>query len=547
MGNQRKTKKQLIEELDALGTQVADLEAVVRQSKREDPVRRSEAGYRALVEHATYGIYRSSVEGEFLAVNPALVEMLGYETKEELLAVRLDPYVYRDPEVRAALIERYESAGEIEGIEVEWQCKDGDPITVRLSGRPVYDQEGETECFEMIAEDVTERRKLEAHLRQAQKMEAVGQLTGGIAHDFKNILTIIMSSAEMVDGALPEGTDHLRADLDQVRRAARRGAEMVRKLLGFSRRDILTIEPLDLKQVVSEMTRMLKRLVPEHIEIQVIADGPVGTVLADPGAIEQTLLNLATNARDAMPDGGALTIDVRQVELDNSHRTTHPWVVPGEYVRIAVRDVGVGMDEETKEHIFEPFYTTKPEGKGSGLGMPMVYGLVKQHGGFVHVYSEKGEGTEVKLYFPVTCSEADTLEPAGAHQMSLPAGTETILVVEDEEPIRRSSVRALENHGYSVLEAKNGEEALEVFGAHESEIALIVSDLVMPKLGGRQLYEVLHQRGKKVRFLFTSGYSAIEVGEGFSLKPEIPFLHKPWALTDFLSRVREVLDQGASS
>jgi two-component system cell cycle sensor histidine kinase/response regulator CckA len=508
----------------------------------EDP----EESYRSLTEGALYGIYRSTVDGRFLTVNPALVEMLGYGSRAELLAVDLARDVYADPDERRNLIEKYRGHGRIEGVEVEWRKKDGSGVLVRLSGRPVRGGAGNLECFEMIAEDVTERRTLEAQLRQSQKMEAVGQLTGGIAHDFNNILTVILANADLLEADLPQGRADLRAVLHETRTAAQRGADLVRKLLGFSRRGKLEMKSVDLAQLVTDLSGMLRRVLPENVEVNLIANPPIGSALADAGAIEQVLLNLATNARDAMPDGGLLTIEVKPDWLDGEYYATHPWVEPGEYVSISVTDTGIGMDERTRERVFEPFFTTKPIGRGTGLGMAMIYGTVKQHRGHMHLYSEVGTGTTVKVYLPVAQPAAS--QPAESLFEEVPEhGSETILVVEDDLSIGRATRRALENHGYTVLLAADGEEALEtVRRCGRSAIDLIITDLVMPKLGGRQLYEALRSAGSNIRVMFASGYSRRDIEECASLDTEVPFLHKPWTLTELLSRVRQALERECS-
>ena len=519
-------------------------EDITEHRRAEETAARAQADYRHLVYHATYGIFRTSIRDKFLMVNPALVEMLGYGSEAELLAVRPSE-LHEDPEVRERLIERDKYADRIVGSEVQWKRKGGGKITVRLSGRPVHDPKGLPEGFEMIAEDVTEQRTLEAQLRQSQKMEAIGHLTGGIAHDFNNILTVIMSNAELIAGSLPADAGDERADLNELRGAAGRGSVMIKKLLGFGRREKLVHKPVNLGRLVCELTQVLHRLIPESIQIQIAADESAGTVLADPGAMEQILLNLATNARDAMPDGGTLRVECRRVQLDAGYQSTHPWVAPGEYSCIVVSDTGIGMDEKTQQRIFEPFYTTKPAGAGTGLGMAMVYGLMKQHEGFVHVYSEPGQGTAVKLYFHAINEEAESIARGPTHRASLPEGTETILIVEDEQAIRRATKRVLEKHGYTTLLACDGQEAIEIFDTHESDIDLILTDLVMPKLGGRQLYDALRHGGEKIKFILTTGYSVEEVYGSASFDRSVPFLHKPWSLTDLLHCVRDVLDEDA--
>ncbi|UCF40167.1 MAG: PAS domain S-box protein [Gemmatimonadota bacterium] len=514
---------------------------ITERRRVEDELRRSEAVYRALVDHAPYGIYLSSLDSKLLSVNPALVDMLGYRSEQELLGVSVQEELCAEPEAGDALSARLREGEPVDGVEMEWRRKDGRRVTVRLSGRPVHGDGGEFEGYQMIAEDVTERRVLEAQLRQAQKMEAIGQLTGGIAHDFNNVLTVILANADLVVSALPRELTQARADLEDIQGAARRGTTLIRKLLGFSRRERLELQPTDLTQLMQDLSAMLRRVVPENIEIQLLAAEPDAVAAADPGAIEQIVLNLATNSRDAMPDGGILRIETSRTWLDEGYRATHPWVDPGEYICLTCTDTGMGMDEETRERVFEPFFTTKPPGEGTGLGMAMIYGLVKQHGGYVHVYSDPGEGTTVNVYFPAVSASAEAAA-AGPSAAGM-RGDETILLVEDEGGIRRATRRALEGQGYSVLLAADGEEALEVFRQHEAAIDLIVSDLVMPRLGGRQFYQALKEQGKRPRILFTSGYSAQDVRAGLGFLRGVPFLHKPWTLTDLFLRVREVLEQ----
>ncbi len=501
-----------------------------------------EESYRSLTEGALYGIYRSTIDGRFVTVNPALVQMLGYGSQQELLAVDLAQDVYSDPAERTQLIEQYSDQQKIEGVEVEWRRKDGSRLTVRLSGRPAKNACDSVECFEMIVEDVTDRRVLEAQLRQSQKMEAVGQLTGGIAHDFNNILTIILANADLLQADIPPERADLRAVLDETKTAAQRGSDLIKKLLGFSRRGQLEIQSVDLARLVRDLSGVLRRVLPENVEVVLASDPPLECAMADPGAIEQILLNLATNARDAMPEGGSLKIDVRSDWLDEGYHATHPWVEPGRYVSISVTDSGIGMDAQTKERVFEPFFTTKPEGRGTGLGMAMIYGTVKQHKGHIHVYSELGTGTTVRIYIPVASETSVAPRPAVSRGGSV-GGCETVLVVEDDISIRRATRRALENHGYTVLLAGDGEEALEIVRRHgASRIDLIVTDLVMPKLGGRQLYEALRAAGNNVRVMFASGYSRPDIEECAALDAEVPFLHKPWTLAELLSRVRQTLD-----
>ncbi|UCG85863.1 MAG: PAS domain S-box protein [Gemmatimonadota bacterium] len=519
---------------------------ISERKRAEQALLESEAKYRGLVEKATHGIYRSSWDGRFLMVNPALVRMLGYDSADELLSLHIGRDVYLNPTEREHTIEKYKSVGRIDGVEVDWKRKDGTPISVSLSGRPVHGDDGNLKYFEMIAEDVTERRMLEAQLRQVHKMEAIGRLTGGIAHDFNNLLTVISANAEIVARSLPEELAELRSDVSDLQTAAQRGSALIKKLLGFGRRAMLDLQVVDLSKLVADTATMVRRLVSEDIEIDMVVGGQVSNIKADPVAVGQILLNLVTNARDAMPDGGVLRIGVADTWISEGFSSTHPGSTPGPYVCVTVADTGVGMSSETKEHIFEPFFTNKPHGVGTGLGMAMVYGLVKQLSGYVDVSSEPAAGTVVKLYFPRYEAPAPAEEVPSAGGLT-PGGNETILVVEDEDAIRRTIKRALEGRGYKVLLAADGEQALGLFLESEGEIDLVISDLIMPKMGGHQLYEVLRSQGKRVPFLFTSGYSTTEANTGEFINASVPVLHKPWTLGDLFSRVRDVLDQNGAA
>src|SRR2546422_358414 len=366
---------------------------ITERCRAEAALRHSEESHRALVQHASYAIYRSTVEGRFLTVNPALVRMLGYESRDQLLAVDLAVDVYADPDERQRILDRFEVEDVVEGVEVTWKRRDGEEILVRLSGRAVRRPGGAIDCFETIAEDVTERRALEEQLRQSQKMEAIGQLTGGIAHDFNNLLTIILANAQLVAKALPSGQTDAQADLRDVMSAALRGRVMVKELLGFARRSRLELQSVHLGGLIDDLSGFLRRILPADVEIMASSEHDLPDVRADVHATEQILFNLVTNARDAMPDGGVLRIETSRVHLSEDQRQAWGSVRAGEHVCLSVGDTGVGMDEETRAHMFEPFFTTKPAGKGTGLGLSTGYGLVKQHGGGIDVDSEPGKGT----------------------------------------------------------------------------------------------------------------------------------------------------------
>jgi PAS domain S-box-containing protein len=515
----------------------------------ERAVGESEERYRTLFEGAPYGIYRTSVAGRFVAANPALVTMLGYASAEELTRIDVNTELYVDPELRARLIEKHRGPDRIVGDEVEWKRKDGKPITVRLTGRPLHDDDGNLTGFEMLAEDVTEQRALEAQLRQAQKMEAVGQLTGGIAHDFNNLLSVILLNTKLVESALEAGQPVLSSDLREIEAAAQKAAATTRKLLGFSRRADLKLGLTNLADVIRGFAAMLRRALPESIELEVATLGVAPAVLADAGAVEQILLNLATNARDAMPAGGSLTIELSERILDVAACSGRPWAHPGRYACIAVSDSGIGMDPETQAHIFEPFFTTKPVGVGTGLGLAMVYGLLKQHGGFIQVYSERGKGTTFRLYIPAAASDTVSADRDDRDRAKRgpQGGSETILVVEDEAMLRAVCKQALERFGYSVMVAADGTQALRTFRQHAEEIDLVLSDLVMPNMGGPELARALKHEFPNVKLLLVSGYSGREAAARRGVDPSIPFLEKPWALEDLLRTVRRTLDGDPAS
>ena len=444
--------------------------------------------------------------------------------------------MFKDPAARARYLAHMNDAPGAVETQALWRRQDGDTITVRLYGRTVRREDGRVECHEVFAEDVSERRGLEEQLRQAQKMEAIGQLTGGIAHDFNNLLTIILANAEL----LARGRDE--ASLRDIVSAAVSGRLMVNQLLGFARRSTLSLESVHLGQLLNDLGAVLRRVLPADIELLVFADEDLPEVCADGHAVEQILLNLVNNARDAMPHGGVLRLETSCTWISDAQRGVLGPGSASEYVCLAVDDTGIGMDEATRQRAFEPFFTTKPVGKGTGLGLATVYGLVKQHGGFVQIDSAPGAGTRLRIYFPVA-EETSRRRASGSHAQPLDGaagGRETILVVEDQAQLRRATVHTLEHAGYTVLAAADGIEALQLLRQHPTPIDLVFTDLVMSRLGGRGLYQIDRGEGRTTSFLFTSGYAG---GQGAEpLDPDLPFLPKPWTSADLLARVRATLD-----
>ncbi len=513
--------------------------SAIERSRKEEALRESESRYRSLVQSAVYGIYRSSIEDCFLDVNPAMVTMLGYDSAAELLKISLARDLYADAEQRMRLIAEYAMNESVQNIEVQWKRKDGRVITVRLSGRPVRDAEDNIFGFEMIAEDITERRALEDQLRQSQKMEAVGRLAGGVAHDFNNLLTVIRGYSELMLEELREA-DPLRAEVTEIKKAADRAASLTRQLLAFSRQQVLAPKVLDLNSVVHNMDQLLRRLLGEDIHLVTILDSGLGRTKADPGQIEQVLMNLALNARDAMPRGGKLTIETMNVDLDENYCREHVAVTPGPYVMFAVSDTGSGMSEKVRSRIFEPFFTTKEVGKGTGLGLSTVYGIIKQSEGYVWVYSEIGIGSTFKIYLPRVDAPADiTFSPNGVPTYR---GTETILLVEDEDGVRALVRQVLNKYGYKVLEARSGAEAILLHENAVGPIHLLLTDVVLEQMGGRQLAEHLLKNNADMRVLYISGYADDAIVQHGVLAADTEFLQKPFTTEALAQKVRQVLD-----
>jgi two-component system, cell cycle sensor histidine kinase and response regulator CckA len=389
--------------------------------------------------------------------------------------------------------------------------------------------------------DVTGRRELEEQLRQAQKMEAVGMLAGGVAHDFNNLLTIINGYTQLILNSL-RADDANRHSAEQVMKAGERAAALTNQLLAFSRRQVLQLKVLDLNRAVSSLGVMLQRLIGEDIDLRLELRPETGRVNADAGQLEQVLMNLAVNARDAMPTGGTLTIETANVDLDETYAGRHIAVKPGPYVLLAVSDTGSGMDEATKQRLFEPFFTTKGPGKGTGLGLSTVFGIVKQSGGSLEVYSEPGRGSSVKIYFP-RVDQPVFVETAGGKRQSL-RGTETILLVEDDEMVRNLVRETLEREGYKVIGAADPIEAQRIAEAHRSNIQLLITDVVMPKLNGKELAKALVERRPDMKVLYMSGYTDSAIVNSGILQKEVAFLQKPFTPSALAAKVRDVLENG---
>jgi len=514
------------------------LASAVEIKRNEQALRRSEARYRSLVQSSVYGIYRASLEGRFLDVNPALIAMLGYGSPEEVLLLDPERDVFANPEEHDRLIEEFRRNGRMDGFEVKWKRKDGRSITVRISGRAVSSADEPADVLEAIAEDVTERRALEDQFRQAQKMEAVGRLAGGVAHDFNNLLMVISGYTEVILAKL-EASHPLREKGLAIQQATDRATTLTRQLLAFSRKQLLELKVVDVNAVVQDMERLLRPLIGETITLAADLSADAGCTRADAGQLEQVLMNLVVNAKDAMPDGGKLTIRTRRITLGENHSREQTFIRPGTYVMLSVSDSGMGMDKETQSRIFEPFFTTKEKGKGTGLGLSTVYGIIKQSGGYVMVQSEKGTGTTFNIYLPRVEAAADSTAVPVARAAQ--GGSETVLLVEDEESVRQLVRETLESKGYNVIQAEHGEAGLLAATKLDATLDLVITDVVMPGMSGRELVHELSKIRPETKVLYLSGYTEDTILSEGSIESGTAFLQKPFTLQNLLRKVREVL------
>jgi PAS domain S-box-containing protein len=501
----------------------------------------SEQAYRSTFDEAPIGIAHMALDGRWLRVNARLCDLLGYSGRE-FIATGLDALAHPE-EIGAdanARIDLLKGTHERHSAVRRYRRKDGAFISANLTLSLLRDAKGEPSYFIAIIEDISERRLLEEQLRQSQKMEAIGRLAGGIAHDFNNLLTAILGYsallAEQLDARHPA-----QESVDAIQKAGDSASSLTRQLLAFSRQQVLQPQVIDLNSVVRDMDALLQRVIGEDVVLTSKLTTPLEPVSADPGQIEQIVLNLAVNARDAMPHGGQLTIETANVMLDETYAATHRGATVGPHVMLAVSDNGIGMSAETVSHMFEPFFTTKPRGKGTGLGLATTYGIVKQSGGSIWVYSELGQGTTFKVYLP-RASHAEAALPSAPAVAKGTRGSETILVAEDQDEVRTLTRTILSMHGYTVLEATTGEEALAIVREHREPIHLLFTDVIMPGMSGRELVAEVHQKYGRMRVLFASGYTDDAIVRHGKLDQGVAFLQKPFTPASLLAKVREVLD-----
>jgi two-component system cell cycle sensor histidine kinase/response regulator CckA len=517
---------------------------IADRKRAETALRESEARYRGLVNNATYGIYWATPEGKPLYVNPALVQMLGYSSAEELLAVPNTRAFYVRPSDRDSFLAEHFKHGRADS-KIEWKRKDGKIITVRMNARWTRVPEQSNQCFEIMVEDVTDRIALEKQLLDAQKFEAIGQLAGGIAHDFNNMIGAIVGWADMGTEETEPGS-RLRRHFEKVRHQADRAAALTRQLLAFARRQILEPRDMDVNQSVVETVSLLEKVIGSNIEIKAHLGSDLAVVRADPTQVGQVIMNLCINARDAMPDGGLLTIETTSVTFDEQACAQRPLAHPGTYAMLSVADSGTGMDIDTLGRIFEPFFTTKELGKGTGLGLATVYGIARQHGGFVEVESDLKRGSTFRVYLPMSTSRVTSQVPSDDCQV-VSGGTETILMAEDHDGLREIALEILTNLGYRVLLAADGEQALREFRAHLNHIDLAILDVMLPKMSGLEIYERIDAEKPGLPVIFATGYSADSSLLRQVEQRGLPVIQKPYSPRDLARKVREVLDGHAAA
>jgi PAS domain S-box-containing protein len=515
-------------------------EAASRRERRraETALRESEQRFEKVFQASPVGITISTVaEGRYVDVNAAFLRMIGRTREEVIGRTSFDISFWRDPVDRTRVMERLaRGGGAAQELELTVQAKDG-AIRHVLVALEQVDFSG-TPCVVALVHDISGLKQLEQQLNQAQKMEAVGRLAGGVAHDFNNMLTVITSYGDLLLGDLPAG-DSRRADIEEILKAARGAATLTRQLLAFSRQEVIQPRPISVNAIVAGTEKMLQRVIGEDIALESELAAEPSTVLCDPGQLEQIVMNLVVNARDAMPQGGKVRIVTTNATLDEPALRDLPFARPGRYIVLTVSDTGIGMDATTQEHIFEPFFTTKEQGKGTGLGLATVYAVAKQAGGFVGVESAPGEGASFTVFLPAIDAPPTRIEaesPGG-----LPRGTETVLLVEDATAVRSVIRQVLERLGYAVLDAADGQLALEVAARHHGPIDLVITDIVMPALGGREMAERLRKVRPEIRILYTSGYTDDAIVRSGVLDAQFVFMQKPFTPETLAAKVREAL------
>ncbi len=518
---------------------VQNLRERIERVNVETALKKSEEKYRKFFEDDLTGDFISAIDGTLLACNPAYLRIFGFKSEKEALKYNVN-LLYPNAEVRKKLLSELSVKKKLENYEIDLRSKDGKPIQVIENIVGHYDKSGNLIEIKGYVLDVTESKRIEKQLYLSQKLEAVGRLAGGVAHDFNNLLSVIMGYSNFVL-KIVQGAEPASKYVEEIVKAAERAGSLTRQLLAFSRKQILQPKIVNLNDIVHDMEKMLRRLIGEDIILDSKLNDDVKQVKADPGQMEQVLMNLAVNARDAMPTGGRLTIETSNVYLDEIYAQKHQPVLTGHYVMFAMSDTGTGMDEDTKSQIFEPFFSTKEKGKGTGLGMSTVYGIIKQSGGYIWIYSELGHGTTIKIYLPQVDQAPFKVKRNRFDPKSF-RGTETILLVEDDKMVRDMAFITLEKYGYTVYSASNGEDALNLVNTLKADFDLLLTDVVMPGMSGRELAKKIEPLFDNIKILFMSGFTDDAIVQHGVLDADLQFFQKPFSPTDLARRVRGLLD-----
>jgi two-component system, cell cycle sensor histidine kinase and response regulator CckA len=516
------------------------LRYAIERKRAESDLRQSEQRFQDLFENAKDILFTLDLDGNVTSLNKSAEEVMGW-SREEALSINLKSLVAPEhANLCNQIMQRILNEEPLQHFEINLLRKDGRKVLLETSARLTY-SDGRKQGIQGIARDVTERRQLESMVRQSQKLEAIGRLSGGLAHDFNNLLCVISGHAELLSERLEESLPAAR-NVTQIKKAVDSASTLVRQLLAFSRKQVFHPQIMDLNKIVVETEKLLGRLIGEDIEFFTSLEPELGRVQVDPVQVEQVLVNLVLNARDAMSQGGKLTIETCNMEIEEGFRCSGGITPAGKYVVLAVTDNGCGMDEETQGRIFEPFYTTKELGKGTGLGLATVYGIVRQSGGFIWVYSELGQGTTIKVYLP-RVNDSTTAPPVEQSIREVRQGTETVLLVENAEPLRALAKEFLKSNGYAVMEADNGKEALQIAKAFSGPIDLLLTDVIMPGMGGKQLAEQLSGLRPATKVLYMSGYPDDAIVKSGILGSGMVFLEKPFTREILLRKVRQALDE----
>lgn len=514
---------------------------ITDRKRIEDALRESEKKYRTLFEESKDIVFIVDVHGKIIDINPTGTELLGY-TRTEILAPDFIHRLRINPKTKAQFRKTLEKHAFVKDSEIELSRKDGEKLVFHVSASLRQDDMGRISGYRGIAHDLTERKRLEQQLLQAQKLESIGILAGGVAHDFNNLLTAISGYGQVIRDIIPSDDELLQESIGQVLRAAGRAAELTKNLLAFSRKQFMNPKPVQVDTIIHNTFDLIKKILGENIELSTCFSDKSLLVRADTGQMEQVLMNLATNARDAMPSGGHMHITTREVIIQEGFETKYGLTAPGIYALISVSDTGMGIDDKSQERVFEPFYTTKEIGKGTGLGLSIIYGIVKQHNGSAHIKSEPGKGTTISIYLP-TIEEVHISREKRHNAKHSVEGAETILVTEDDEIVKTFLVKILERVGYNVITAKDGEDGVSRFKDHADDISLVLTDVVMPKKNGKEIIEEIKKIKPEMKVIFISGYTKDIIHQKGIIEKDTAFITKPFQKADLLQRVREVLDQ----